>query len=122
MPFWEESLWPGFCLMSYRKPAFAHSFLPKGNEARAKAEPKRNIVYVFKNDFSSQIQQARLAKPPCGFIATRVPDARGRLGLLQFDMIVEPLRRLGQGADVMRFAFCYANHRDNQKYERSEFK
>ena len=103
--------------MSYRKPAFAHSLLPKCYEARAKAEPKRNIVCVFKNDFSSQIQQALLATPPCGFTATRVPDAQARLRLLQFNMVVEPLRRIGQGADVMRLALAYSNHRDNQKHE-----
>jgi hypothetical protein len=75
MPFREESLWPGFCLMSYRKPAFARYLLPESYEARAKAEPKRNIVSVFQNDFSSKIQQALLAKPPGRFTATRVPDA-----------------------------------------------
>lgn len=118
MPFREESLWPGFCLMSYRKPAFAHSLLPECYETRAKAEPKRNIVSVFENDFSSKIQQAGLAKPPRTSIAMPVPEAPPGLGLLKLDMIVEPLRRFRQGADVMRFAFSDANHRDNQKYER----
>jgi hypothetical protein len=118
MPIREESLWLGFYWMSSRKPAFARSLLPKGCDARAKAEPKRNIVSVFENDFSSKIQQAVTGKPSmqirCNASAISVWI---NLGLAQFDVIVEPFCRFRQGTDVMRLPFRYADHRDNQKHE-----
>ena len=99
--------------MSYRKLAFARPLLPKCCESRGKAEPKRNIISVFENDFGSKIQQAVIATPPRGFTAKPVPDARVSLRLLQFDMVVEPLSRFCEGTYVMRFAFGNANHGDN---------
>jgi hypothetical protein len=119
MPFREESLWPGVCLMTERKPAFARSLLPKCCDVETKAEPKRNIVGVFENDFSSKIQQAVTGKPSarfrCNASATCIPPGSGPA---QLDVIVEPLSRLVEGTDVVRLAFRDADHRDDQKYER----
>ena len=121
MPFREESLWPGVCLMTYREFAFARLLLPKCCEAGAKAEPKRNIVSVFENDFSSKIQQAVTGKPSaesrCNASATCILQGSG---LAQLDVIVEPLGRFAQGTDVVRLAFLNTNHRNNEKHEGCE--
>jgi hypothetical protein len=62
----EESLWPGQNLMSHETAAFARFLLPKSCKPKAKAEPKRNIVLVRKNDFSSKFFQAVMINPPTG--------------------------------------------------------
>jgi hypothetical protein len=61
--------------MTKRTPAFARSLLPKCCDAGAKAEPKRNIVGVFENDFSSKIQQAVTGKPSAEFLCNANANA-----------------------------------------------
>jgi hypothetical protein len=74
-PFGEESLWPGSGLMSCWNGAFASFLLPKYYNPETQAEPKRNILCVSENDFSSKILQVGcLANPPEMLTARSVPD------------------------------------------------
>lgn len=108
--------------MSLRELAFAYPILPKCCEARFKTEPKRNIVGVFKDDFSSKIEQAAywqtLRAVRCNASAR---CNRPSSGFFKLDVIVEPLRRIRQGADVMWFTFRDADQRDKQKHKRRYF-
>jgi hypothetical protein len=70
MAFGEESLWPASGLMSQWKRPFAGFVLPKYCESKAEAEPKRNILCVPQNDFSSKILQVGFTNPPADCIAS----------------------------------------------------
>jgi hypothetical protein len=70
MAFGEESLWPASGLMSQSKGPFAGFVLPTYCESKAEAEPKRNILCVPQNDFSSKFLQVGFTNPPADCIAT----------------------------------------------------
>jgi hypothetical protein len=61
--------------MSLSDWAFTWPTLPTGCEAKAEAEPKRNISRVGKDDFSSNIiQVGSPCNPSMGVTARSVPD------------------------------------------------
>lgn len=103
--------------MTCQKGTVAGILLPKHCDSEAEAEPKRNIICVAENDFSSKILQVGyLIDAPWILTAMPVPDDTKSSGFVSsFDVFIEPTRGFSNWRNEMGLALPDADHRDDQE-------